>query len=131
MIAGEPAGSGRCGCADQIGEIGELHRPAAELEGRPSLECEEILDADCFLDACERQAEDVSAALDEEYLEQRERERKHKDDLRSDAGLASHLERATESLDVSLDGVETHTAARELGHLGRRGEPGSGEHLGE
>ena len=124
-------GQRRCGRADQVGEIGELHGSAAELQGRPSLERERILDADRFLDACERQAEHIAAALDEEHLEQGERERKHEDDLCAAAGLASHLERSPEPLDVSLDGIEADTAARKLGHLGRRRESGPGEHCGQ
>ena len=70
-------GQRRCGRADQLGEIGERDGSAAELQRRPALERERILDADRFLDARERQAEDVAAALDEQHLDQGERERQH------------------------------------------------------
>ena len=131
MIAGEPAGRGGAGAPIRLARSASCtDRPRSSSADLP-LECERVLDADRFLDACERQAEDIPAALDEEHLEQGERERKHEDDLRPPAGVASNLERATETLDVSLDGVETHASSRKLGHLGRGGEPGSGEHLGE
>ena len=130
-IAGGLRGSGSRRRPDQPRQVGQRHHLALELQRGTVAERRRAGYRDDPSDARHRQPEGVPAALEEQDLHQRERERQQQGHLRSRAGLAAHLEAAAETLDVSLDRVEADSAPGDLGDpLGGR-EPGLGEDVDE
>ena len=81
-------GRRRRGAADELGQVGERDRAAAQLERRAARERQRLADRDRLLDARERDPVDVAGALDEQHLDQRQREREPEDDFRPAPRLA-------------------------------------------
>ena len=77
--------------AEQLGEVAERDRCAAQLERPAASQRERLRHRDRLLHAREREAEDVRAPLDEQDVEQRERERQEQRDAHARAGLALDL----------------------------------------
>src|SRR3954470_19832333 len=102
--------------AEQIGQVAERYRAAAQLECGLPFERELGGDGDTLVDARERDAVRLPRALDEQHVEQRECEREPQDRGGAAPGLALNLERAAERLDVALHGVEPDTTTREIAH---------------
>ena len=107
----------RRGPAEQRGEVAERDRLAAHLDRAPP-SSERSLDAHDLLDARERQPEDLAAALDEQHVEECERERQQQRiTVPCPARCAPRA--SAERLDVGLDRVESDAAAGDVRHLDR------------